>query len=92
MILDMANMTNLSEATVIHNLKTRYELFLIYTYSGLFCVTVNPYKWLPVRVSAGHPSEREARCTTSSDSTLLADSELVFEFCVRPHMTEKIDF
>ena len=44
------------------------------------------------RVSAGHPSEREARCTTSSDSTLLADSELVFEFCVRPHMTEKIDF
>ena len=45
---DMANMTNLSEATVIHNLKTRYELFLIYTYSGLFCVTVNPYKWLPV--------------------------------------------
>ena len=44
----MANMTNLSEATVIHNLKTRYERFLIYTYSGLFCVTVNPYKWLPV--------------------------------------------
>ena len=37
-------------------------------------------------------AEREARCTTSSDSTLLADSELVFEFCVRPHMTEKIDF
>ena len=48
LIEDMANMTNLSEATVIHNLKTRYERFLIYTYSGLFCVTVNPYKWLPV--------------------------------------------
>ena len=47
---DMANMTYLSEATVVHNLKTRYEIFLIYTYSGLFCVTVNPYKWLPVRV------------------------------------------
>ena len=48
LIEDMANMTNLSEATVIHNLKSRYERFLIYTYSGLFCVTVNPYKWLPV--------------------------------------------
>ena len=44
----MANMTYLSEATVIHNLHERYKLFLIYTYSGLFCVTVNPYKWLPV--------------------------------------------
>ena len=45
---DMANMTYLSEATVVYNLKARYELFLIYTYSGLFCVTVNPYKMLPV--------------------------------------------
>ena len=45
---DMANMTYLSEASVVHNLKTRYEIFLIYTYSGLFCVTVNPYKMLPV--------------------------------------------
>ena len=33
---DMANMTNLSEATVIHNLKSRYERFLIYTYSGKY--------------------------------------------------------
>ena len=40
----MANMTYLSEATVINNLHERYERFLIYTYSGLFCVTVNPYK------------------------------------------------
>ena len=48
LIEDMANMTYLSEATVIHNLHERYSRFLIYTYSGLFCVTVNPYKWLPV--------------------------------------------
>merc|ERR1711990_772545 len=45
---DMANMTYLSEASVVNNLNTRYQRFLIYTYSGLFCVTVNPYKWLPV--------------------------------------------
>ena len=30
----MANMTYLSEASVVHNLRSRYELFLIYTYSG----------------------------------------------------------
>ena len=41
---DMANMTYLSEASVVHNLNSRYLRFLIYTYSGLFCVTVNPYK------------------------------------------------
>ena len=30
---DMANMTYLSEASVVHNLKSRYEIFLIYTVS-----------------------------------------------------------
>ena len=48
MIEDLANMTYLSEASVVNNLSERYVRFLIYTYSGLFCVTVNPYKWLPV--------------------------------------------
>ena len=74
---DLANMTYLSEASVVYNLSERYVKFLIYTYSGmifienwprvgvlwfeirkklqfflwkstkgLFCVTVNPYKWL----------------------------------------------
>merc|ERR1739848_337974 len=38
----------LSEASVLHNLSERYAIFMIYTYSGLFCVTVNPYKMLPV--------------------------------------------
>ena len=31
---DMANMTYLSEASVVHNLKSRYEIFLIYTVSN----------------------------------------------------------
>ncbi|RXM35879.1 Myosin-1 [Acipenser ruthenus] len=47
-IEDMAMMTHLNEATVLYNLKERYSAWMIYTYSGLFCVTVNPYKWLPV--------------------------------------------
>merc|ERR1712088_569547 len=44
----MADLTYLNEASVLYNLRTRYECFMIYTYSGLFCVTVNPYKMLPV--------------------------------------------
>uniref|UniRef100_A0A667XIV5 Myosin heavy chain, fast skeletal muscle-like n=1 Tax=Myripristis murdjan TaxID=586833 RepID=A0A667XIV5_9TELE len=47
-IEDMAMMTHLSEPAVLYNLKERYAAWMIYTYSGLFCVTVNPYKWLPV--------------------------------------------
>ncbi|KAF1603878.1 UNVERIFIED_CONTAM: Myosin heavy chain, skeletal muscle, adult, partial [Eudyptes pachyrhynchus] len=45
---DMAMMTHLHEPAVLYNLKERYAAWMIYTYSGLFCVTVNPYKWLPV--------------------------------------------
>ncbi|KAL2100734.1 hypothetical protein ACEWY4_002495 [Coilia grayii] len=45
---DMANLTFLNEASVLENLRSRYVNMRIYTYSGLFCVTVNPYKWLPI--------------------------------------------
>merc|ERR1712142_216479 len=45
---DMANLTCLNEASVLHNIKERYYSGLIYTYSGLFCVVVNPYKRLPI--------------------------------------------
>ncbi|XP_059755627.1 myosin-13-like [Balaenoptera ricei] len=47
-IEDMAMMTHLHEPGVLYNLKERYAAWMIYTYSGLFCVTVNPYQWLPV--------------------------------------------
>ncbi|XP_013068443.2 myosin heavy chain, striated muscle-like isoform X4 [Biomphalaria glabrata] len=47
-IEDMANMTYLNEASVLHNLKSRYTSGLIYTYSGLFCVAINPYRRLPI--------------------------------------------
>ena len=44
----MANLTFLNDASVFWNLKTRYQAKLIYTYSGLFCVVVNPYKRFPI--------------------------------------------
>ncbi|XP_040186809.1 myosin-1B-like [Rana temporaria] len=60
-IEDMAMMTHLNEAGVLYNLKERYSAWMIYTYSGLFCVTVNPYKWLPVynpEVVAGYRGKK----------------------------------
>uniref|UniRef100_A0A8B9F5R7 Myosin-7B n=1 Tax=Amazona collaria TaxID=241587 RepID=A0A8B9F5R7_9PSIT len=60
-IEDMAMMTHLHEPAVLYNLKERYAAWMIYTYSGLFCVTVNPYKWLPVyspQVVAGYRGKK----------------------------------
>ncbi|XP_043200285.1 myosin heavy chain, muscle-like isoform X9 [Amphibalanus amphitrite] len=45
---DMSNLTYLNDASVLHNLKQRYYNKLIYTYSGLFCVAINPYKRFPI--------------------------------------------
>uniref|UniRef100_A0A8C3IID6 Myosin heavy chain 2 n=1 Tax=Chrysemys picta bellii TaxID=8478 RepID=A0A8C3IID6_CHRPI len=58
---DMVMMTHLHEPAVLYNLKERYAAWMIYTYSGLFCVTVNPYKWLPVynpEVVAGYRGKK----------------------------------
>jgi len=45
---DMANLTFLNDASVLNNLRQRYFAMMIYTYSGLFCVVINPYKRLPI--------------------------------------------
>ena len=44
----MAELTHLNEASVAHNVRMRYQADLIYTYSGLFLVAVNPYCPLPI--------------------------------------------
>merc|ERR1711883_16583 len=47
-IEDMADLTYLNDASVFHNLEVRFKAKLIYTYSGLFCIVVNPYKRYPI--------------------------------------------
>ncbi|KAG1765567.1 P-loop containing nucleoside triphosphate hydrolase protein [Suillus occidentalis] len=44
---DIADLTFLNEASVVHNLRLRYGSGAIYTYSGLFLVAINPYQNLP---------------------------------------------
>ncbi|KAF7653142.1 hypothetical protein LDENG_00086620 [Lucifuga dentata] len=63
MIEDMAMLTHLNEASVLFNLRRRYSMWMIYTYSGLFCVTVNPYKWLPVYSAEVVAAYKGRRCT-----------------------------
>jgi len=49
---DIADLTFLNEASVVHNLRQRFFSGLIYTYSGLFLVAVNPYHSLPLYTDA----------------------------------------
>ena len=45
-VKDCADLSYLNDASVLHNLRVRYNEDLIHTYSGLFLVVVNPYKWI----------------------------------------------
>jgi len=45
---DMADLTFLGDACVLWNSVIRYKNQLIYTYSGLFCIAINPYKRFPI--------------------------------------------
>ncbi|KZT51923.1 putative nonmuscle myosin heavy chain b [Calocera cornea HHB12733] len=49
---DIADLTYLNEASVVHNLRLRYGSNAIYTYSGLFLVAINPYQTLPLYTDA----------------------------------------
>ena len=44
----MAGLTYLNDACVLWNSVVRYKNLLIYTYSGLFCIAINPYKRFPI--------------------------------------------
>merc|ERR1711976_738768 len=45
---DMAGLTYLGDACVLWNSVVRYKNELIYTYSGPFCIAINPYKRFPI--------------------------------------------
>ncbi|KIY33284.1 myosin heavy chain [Cryptococcus gattii E566] len=47
-VQDIADLTHLNEPSVINNLRTRYTAGGIYTYSGLFLISLNPYRPLPI--------------------------------------------
>ena len=47
--VDCVDLTYLNDASVLYNLKARYVAKLMYTYSGLFCIAVNPYKVILVQ-------------------------------------------
>merc|ERR1712042_211623 len=62
---DMANLTYLGDACVLWNSVVRYKNELIYTYSGLFCIAINPYKRFPIytlRTMELYVGKRRAEC------------------------------
>merc|ERR1711981_513976 len=63
--VDMANLTYLNDACVLWNSQIRYVNQLIYTYSGLFCIAINPYIRFPIytnRAMEIYMSKRRNEC------------------------------
>eukprot|EP01099_Mayorella_cantabrigiensis_P000735 TRINITY_DN1324_c0_g3_i1.p1 TRINITY_DN1324_c0_g3~~TRINITY_DN1324_c0_g3_i1.p1 ORF type:complete len:1073 (-),score=292.52 TRINITY_DN1324_c0_g3_i1:865-4083(-) len=48
MVEDMITLRNLSQESLLRNLRKRYEKNLIYTYTGSILVSVNPFQSLPI--------------------------------------------
>jgi hypothetical protein len=44
---DMVRMTDVNEATILHNLRIRFMQDEIYTNIGTILVSINPFKWMP---------------------------------------------
>jgi len=62
---DMADLTFLGDACVLWNSVIRYKNELIYTYSGLFCIAINPYKRFPIytlRTMEMYVGKRRTEC------------------------------
>uniref|UniRef100_A0A1I7YZA2 Myosin motor domain-containing protein n=1 Tax=Steinernema glaseri TaxID=37863 RepID=A0A1I7YZA2_9BILA len=45
---DICDLSELNDASILHTLHSRYINGLIHTYSGLFCVVLNPWKNVPL--------------------------------------------
>merc|ERR1712061_450634 len=61
----MADLTFLGDACVLWNSVVRYKNELIYTYSGLFCIAINPYKRYPIytlRTMEIYVGKRRSEC------------------------------
>lgn len=78
---DMAELTHLNEPSVVYNLYLRYNDDMIYTYSGLFLVAINPYKSIPIYDSAtlkkfhDHDFEKKEENTSKPPPHIYATAE-----------------
>ncbi|KAM9112046.1 unconventional myosin-IXb isoform 3-T3 [Pangshura tecta] len=45
---DLCNLSNLTETTLLENLKRRFLKHKIYTYAGSILIAINPFKFLPI--------------------------------------------
>nr|XP_018264766.1 myosin heavy chain [Kwoniella dejecticola CBS 10117]OBR86924.1 myosin heavy chain [Kwoniella dejecticola CBS 10117] len=75
---DIADLTHLNEASVINNLRTRYQSNNIYTYSGLFLISLNPYQSLPI-YSSKHVAQYRTRRREENAPHIFAVAERAWQ-------------
>ncbi|XP_071106373.1 myosin heavy chain, striated muscle-like isoform X2 [Haliotis cracherodii] len=79
---DIANLTYLNEASVLYNLRSRYTSGMIYTYSGLFCIAINPYRRLPIYTQSVVDKYRGKR-KTEMPPHLFSVADNAYQFMVQ---------
>ncbi|KAK9467953.1 P-loop containing nucleoside triphosphate hydrolase protein [Lipomyces arxii] len=86
---DMAELTYLNEPSVIYNLASRYMSNMIYTYSGLFLVAVNPYCSLPL-YNQEFISKYKNRSREDAPPHIYATADLAFRRMLEMHEDQSI--
>jgi len=76
---DMVEIQDLSEASILSNLKNRYKSDNIYTYIGNVLVSINPYKTLPIYNMKELIKYQDISCIKKNSPHIYAISSKAFQ-------------
>lgn len=87
---DMAELTHLNEPSVLYNLEKRYMNDLIYTYSGLFLVAINPYCNIPLYGPDLIDMFNETKELNAKQPHIFAITEMTYRYMLEKQQNQSI--
>ncbi|KAF2070029.1 hypothetical protein CYY_008648 [Polysphondylium violaceum] len=87
---DMVEIQDLSEASILSNLKKRYQSNEIYTYIGNVLVSINPYKSLPIYNMKELNKYQDISCIKKNAPHIYAISSKAFQSLVTEKKNQSI--
>jgi len=87
---DMVEIQDLSEASILSNLKNRYKSDNIYTYIGNVLVSINPYKTLPIYNMKELIKYQDISCIKKNSPHIYAISSKAFQSMITEKKNQSI--